>query len=169
KRITKLPLDIHLMIAQPERYLEAFAEAGADVITFHAEATAHVHRGLEIIRQSGARAGLAVNPLTPLSIFREALPYMDMALVMSVDPGFGGQKFIESSLRRLVTLADWRQDLNPSCEIEIDGGINRHTAPRVVEAGATVLVAGSAIFSGLDSIRDNMRELRAALRSAEHD
>jgi ribulose-phosphate 3-epimerase len=126
-----------------------------------------VHRALEIIRDSGAKAGLAVNPLTPLTIFEEALPSLDLALVMSVNPGFGGQQFIESSLRRLLTLAQWREDQNPHCELEVDGGIDRHTAPRVVEAGADVLVAGSAVYGGVDSVQENIATLRSSMASAQ--
>lgn len=169
KRVTKLPLDVHLMIIEPEKYLETFAEAGADIITIHAEATPHVHRALQIIRQSGAKAGLALNPVTPLNILREALPYCDLALIMSVNPGFGGQEFIESTLRRLVTASDWREDLNPSCELEVDGGIDRKIVPRVVEAGADVLVAGSSVFGGMDSVEDNIKQLRHSIASARTD
>lgn len=167
KRITKLPLDVHLMIVQPERYVETFAKAGADIITIHAEATPHIHRALELIRDSGTKAGLAVNPLTPLNIFEEALPYLDLALIMSVNPGFGGQQFIESSLKRLLVVSEWREDLNPNCELEVDGGIDARTAPRVVEAGANVLVAGSAVYSGLDTVQENLATLRNSIASAQ--
>lgn len=167
KRVTRLPLDVHLMIVQPERFLEVFAEAGADTLTIHAEATPHLHSALQTIRTSGARAGLAVNPVTPLHVYREALPFIDRALLMSVNPGFGGQSFIDSTLRRLVTLSDWRDDLNPNCDIEVDGGIDRHTAPRAVEAGAEILVAGSAVFSGMDSVQENLAALRASIETAE--
>ncbi len=161
KRVTKLPLDVHLMIVDPERYLETFSEAGADIITIHAEATPHVHRALQIVRESGAKAGLAVNPLTPLGVFRDALPYLDLALVMSVNPGFGGQEFIEASLERLETLRALIDDTKSGCELEVDGGINRKTARFAVEAGADVLVAGSAIFSGLDSVQENLAAIRS--------
>ena len=163
KRVTKLPIDVHLMIREPERYIDSFIEAGASIITVHAEATPPLHRALQLIRESGARAGLAVNPLTPLNVFQDALPYCDLALVMTVNPGFGGQQFIESSLKRILTLADWREELNPYCEIEVDGGISAKTAPQVVEAGATVLVAGTNIFSGIDSIQNNIAALRQAI------
>ena len=163
KRVTKLPLDVHLMIEEPERYLETFAEAGADILTLHAEATPHVHRALQVVRESGTRAGLALNPVTPLEIVKEALPYLDLALVMSVNPGFGGQAFIEATIRRLRTVREWIDELNPNCELEVDGGIDRNTAPRVVEAGANVLVAGSAIFSGMDSVQENIAALRESV------
>ncbi|MDZ7705338.1 MAG: ribulose-phosphate 3-epimerase [Trueperaceae bacterium] len=161
KRVTKLPLDVHLMITDPERYLETFSEAGADIITVHAEATPHIHRALQIIRESGAKAGLAVNPLTPLDVYRDALPYLDLALVMSVNPGFGGQEFIESSLERLTTLRTMIDETDSNCALEVDGGINRKTARFAVEAGADVLVAGSAVFSGMDSVQENLDALRS--------
>jgi len=167
KRATKLPLDVHLMIEAPERFLETFAEAGADILTVHAEATPHVHRALEMIRESGTKAGLALNPVTPLHILREALPYLDLALIMSVNPGFGGQDFIGASLRRLLETRDLIEELNPNCLLEVDGGVNRKTAPRVVEAGADVLVAGSAVFGGLDSVAENIRALRESIATAE--
>ena len=163
KRVTKLPLDVHLMISDPERYLETFAEAGADIITLHAEATPHVHRALQVVRESGTRAGLAVNPVTPLEVLKEALPYLDLALVMSVNPGFGGQKFIEATIRRLRTVREWIGDINPNCELEVDGGIDKSTAPRVADAGASVLVAGSAIYSGMDSVQENIAALRGSV------
>ncbi len=163
KRVTKLPLDVHLMIEEPERYLETFADAGADILTLHAEATPHVHRALQVVRESGTRAGLAVNPVTPLEIVREALPYLDLTLVMSVNPGFGGQAFIEATIRRLRTVREWIDELNPNCELEVDGGIDRSTAPRVAQAGASVLVAGSAVFSGMDTVQENIAALRESI------
>ena len=162
RRVTKLPLEVHLMILAPERYLEMFAKAGADIITLHAEATPHLHRAVEIIRDSGAKAGLAVNPLTPLTVYEEALPFIDLALIMSVNPGFGGQRFIDSSVRRLRTVAAWREDLNPNCKMSVDGGIDPRTAPRVVEAGADVLIAGSAVFNSMGSVQENLTALRTS-------
>ena len=162
RRVTDLPLDVHLMIVEPERYVEAFAEAGASTVTVHAEATPHVHRALQMIRSAGSRAGLAVNPLTPLELFRDALPDLDLALIMSVDPGFGGQSFIPGSSERLRRLKGWRDELNPDCEIEVDGGINPRTAAQAVAAGADILVAGSAVFNERGSVADNLAELRAA-------
>lgn len=159
---TDLPLDVHLMIEEPERYVEAFTAAGASNITIHAEATPHVHRALQMIHDSGARAGLAVNPLTPLDMFRDALPDLDLALIMSVNPGFGGQSFIPGSLDRLRTLRTWRHDLNQECMIEVDGGINTETAAEVVRSGADILVAGSAIFNEQGTVADNLAELRGA-------
>ncbi len=163
RRVTTLPLDVHLMILEPERHLAAFAEAGADILTVHAEVSPHLHRSLERIREKGVRAGLAINPLTPLEVVREALPHLDLVLVMSVDPGFGGQRFIEGSLGRLRTVAAWIESLNPSCELEVDGGIDLETAPGAAAAGANVLVAGSAVFNRKASVAENLAALRAAL------
>ncbi|HEX7002975.1 MAG TPA: ribulose-phosphate 3-epimerase [Trueperaceae bacterium] len=162
RRSTELPLDVHLMIVEPERYIDAFAAAGATNITVHAEATPHVHRALQMIHDAGAGAGLAVNPLTPLEVLGEALPDLDLALVMSVNPGFGGQSFIRGALGRLAKLAEWRDELNPACTIEVDGGMNGSTAAGAVEAGAQILVAGSAIFNEQGSIARNLAELRVA-------
>ncbi|CAN5640145.1 ribulose-phosphate 3-epimerase [soil metagenome] len=171
RRVATLPLDVHLMIERPERYLDDFAAAGADILTVHAEATPHLHRVVERIRALGLRPGLAVNPLTPLMVFREALPYLGLALLMSVDPGFGGQRFIPSSLSRLETLRGWRDELNPDCELEIDGGGDASTIAQAARAGADVLVAGSAVFGAKDTaettlkatIADNLKRLRDAL------
>ncbi len=163
RRHTSLPLDVHLMIERPERYVDGFAAAGADYLTVHAEATHHLHRLLEQVRESGAKVGLALNPLTPLTVLEEALPYLDLALVMSVDPGFGGQEFIPGSVGRIETLRRLRDRANPNCLIEVDGGINAKTAPQAARAGADVLVAGSAVYGGGVSVAENMAALRAAL------
>ena len=163
RRSTDLPLDVHLMIVEPERYIDSFAAAGASNITIHAEATPHVHRALQLIHASGAKAGLAVNPLTPLGVFLEALPELDLALIMSVNPGFGGQSFIPGSLSRLKTVKEWRDNLNPECAIEVDGGINRETASDAVSAGAEILVAGSAIFNDDGTIAGNLGALKTTI------
>ena len=163
RRSTDLPLDVHLMIVEPERYIESFAAAGASNITIHAEATPHVHRALQLIHASGANAGLAVNPLTPLGVFIEALPELDLALIMSVNPGFGGQSFIPGSLGRLKTVREWRDNLNLECAIEVDGGINRETVSDAVGAGAEILVAGSAIFNDDGTIAENLGALKTAV------
>ena len=150
KRVATRPLDVHLMIVEPERYIEAFAKAGADTLTVHVEASPHLHRTLQQIRNAGARASVVLNPSTPLAAIEEVLADVDMVLVMSVNPGFGGQGFIEHSVdkvRRLRALADAR---GLSFDIEVDGGINAETARRVVEAGADVLVAGSYVFGSGD-------------------
>lgn len=162
KCATSLPLDVHLMIVEPERYIPSFIDAGADGLTIHAEATPHVHRALQMIKERGVDAGLAVNPLTPLEVFKEALPYLDLALIMSVNPGFGGQTFIEASFERLRTLASWKNDLNPSCNIEVDGGVGPRNIRAVLDTGATIIVAGSAVYTPYDKVMDNINALRSA-------
>ncbi len=162
RRSTSLTLDVHLMIQNPERYVEAFVDAGADVLHVHAEVAPHLHRLLQQVRESGARVGLALNPLTPLAILEEALPYLDVALLMTVNPGFGGQAFIPRSVDRITAAAKLRDALKPDCAIEVDGGIAPDTAARVRAAGAEILVAGSAVFGGDGSVTENIAALRAA-------
>ncbi|XXF77009.1 ribulose-phosphate 3-epimerase [Myxococcaceae bacterium GXIMD 01537] len=150
KRVATRPLDVHLMIVEPERYIDAFAKAGADILTVHAEATPHLHRALQQIRHAGAKPSVVLNPATPLSALDEVLGDVEMVLLMSVNPGFGGQGFIEATVdkvRRLRAMFDAR---GLSTDIEVDGGINAETARQVVEAGATVLVAGSYVFGAKD-------------------
>ena len=162
KRATNLPLDVHLMIVEPERYITSFIDSGADGLTIHAEATPHVHRALQMIKEGDVGAGLAVNPLTPLEVYKEALPYLDLALIMSVNPGFGGQAFIEASYERLRTLSQWRDKLNPSCEIEVDGGVGPKNISAVLAAGAQIIVAGSAVYTPYNQVQENIRALRNA-------
>jgi ribulose-phosphate 3-epimerase len=162
RRATDLPLDVHLMIVEPERYVERFIAAGADWLTVHAEATVHLHRTLELVRDAGAKPGLALNPLTPLAVLREALPELDLALLMSVNPGFGGQRFIPGTLERLRTVRAWRDEMNRSCRLEVDGGINRDSVAAAVSAGAELLVAGSAVFDPRAAVAENISGLRAA-------
>ena len=150
------------MITEPERYVEAFAAAGADGITVHAEATVHLHSTLQLVKKTGAKVGLAVNPLTPLNVVEDALPYLDLVLVMSVNPGFGGQTFIEGSYERLRTVAMWKRDLNPRCELEIDGGVGAENIANVLEAGADIVVAGSAVYTPYDKVAENIKALRDA-------
>lgn len=164
RSVTELPLDVHLMISAPERYLEDFAAAGADIITVHAEASVHLHRTLKRIRELGVLAGLAVNPLTRLDVYLDALPLLDLALIMSVNPGFGGQSFIDNSLGRLTTLREWRNELNPECIIEVDGGITPLTAPLAASAGADLLVAGSSVFNDNAPVAQNLQHLRESVR-----
>jgi ribulose-phosphate 3-epimerase len=150
RKATKLPLDVHLMIVEPERYIEDFVKAGADILTVHAETCPHLHRTLQQIKSAGAKPSVVINPSTPLSAIEEVLPDVAMVLLMSVNPGFGGQSFIPQVLdkvRRLRAMVDERK---LKCEIEVDGGINKHNAKQVAEAGATVLVAGSAVFGEKD-------------------
>ncbi len=158
RRVSPLPLDVHLMILEPERYLADFARAGASFLTFHPEATLHAHRVVEQILELGVKAGMAVNPGTPLEYFEPLLCDLDLALLMTVNPGFAGQKFIGRSLERLRQLKQMRDQLNPRCLLEVDGGINRQTAPQVVALGADILVAGSAVFDG--DIARNIAALR---------
>jgi ribulose-phosphate 3-epimerase len=152
RKVTRLPIDVHLMIVEPERYVEAFAKAGANLLTVHVEASPHLHRTLQQIRSLGVKPAVVLNPATPLSSIEEVLGEVDQILVMSVNPGFGGQAFIEKSVERVRKLSQMLKahGLEDRVDIEIDGGINAETAPRVVEAGATVLVAGSAIFGQPD-------------------
>lgn len=150
------------MIVNPERYLEDFARAGADVITVHFEATPHAHRAVQKVKELGKKAGLAINPATPLSAFEALLPELDLALLMSVNPGFGGQKYIPQSTERLRRLKAMRDALNPACLIEVDGGVNRATVAEVYRAGADVAVAGSALFND-KPVKENLKELKEVL------
>lgn len=147
---TDLPLDCHLMVIEPERMIDAFAEAGADVITVHEEASPHLHRTLQHIRGLGKKAGVSLNPHTPEESVRYVLPSLDLILVMSVNPGFGGQEFIEAVLPKVARLRKMIDDAGLDIVLEVDGGVKPGTAKRVVEAGADMLVAGSAIFGAVD-------------------
>ncbi|MEJ5336986.1 MAG: ribulose-phosphate 3-epimerase [Thermus sp.] len=162
RRVTALPLDVHLMIVSPERYLEDFARAGADLITVHYEATPHAHRAVQKIKELGKKAGLAINPATPLEAFEPLLPELDLALLMSVNPGFGGQKYIPRSTERLRRLKAMRDALNPRCLIEVDGGVNLSTVAEVYRAGADVAVAGSALFNDRP-VAENLKALKEVL------
>lgn len=165
RRATRLPVDVHLMIVEPERYVQAFAEAGADVISVHVEASVHLQRTLAEIRRLGKRAGVVLNPHTPPESIRYVLPDLDLILVMSVNPGFGGQSFIPSALPKLEILRRWIDDERLPIDLEVDGGVAPDTAARVVEAGARVLVAGSAVF-GQTNRRAALDALRAAASSS---
>ncbi|MBI2374738.1 MAG: ribulose-phosphate 3-epimerase [Deltaproteobacteria bacterium] len=166
RRSTTKPLDVHLMIVEPEKYLGDFRAAGADAITVHVEASTHLHRALDEIRRLGARAGVSLNPHTPPDAIRWVLREIDLVLVMSVNPGFGGQTFIPSSLEKIRVLARWLEEdgLRSRVDIEVDGGVNARTANDVIEAGADVLVAGSAIFGSSDKSVEGYRKAMAALR-----
>ena len=148
--VTDKPLDVHLMIVEPERYVEHFAQAGADIITVHAEASIHLHRTLQQIRAAGKRAGVSLNPHTPVEVLQHVLPELDLVLVMSVNPGFGGQRFISGVLPKIRTLRSWIDRDGLDIDLEVDGGVNAQTAVEVREAGADVLVAGSAVFNQED-------------------
>jgi len=147
---TSLPLDVHLMISNPEKYIDSFVKAGADVLCVHAEACIHLHRVIQMIKGMGAAAGVALNPATPLSVLNYVLTDLDMVLIMSVNPGFGGQEFIPSCLNKIKELKEWVNRERLPVLIQVDGGINADTAPDVIRAGADILVAGSAVFSGSD-------------------
>lgn len=147
---TKLPLDCHLMVSDPEKWLEDFARAGASVITVHVEASAHLDRLLRRIRELGCKAGVSLNPATPISAIEEVLELVDLVLVMSVNPGFGGQKFIDGALEKVSRLAEIRRESGATFLIEVDGGISPKNASKLVSAGADILVAGSAVFGNAD-------------------
>ena len=167
RRHTQLPLDVHLMIESPERYIPQFVEAGADIVTVHVETCPHLYRTLQSIRELGVKAGVTLNPGTHLSAIDEVLPVADLVLVMSVNPGFGGQKFIESSVDKVARLRRRLDELGSEAELEVDGGITAETATRVVEAGANVLVAGAAVFNEKESVSQAIARLRESLRGFE--
>lgn len=148
--ITKLPLDVHLMIENPDQYIETFAKAGADYITVHVEACRHLHRTIQHIKSFGVKAGVVLNPATPVETIQHILQDIDMVLLMSVNPGFGGQKFIPEVLPKIRKVKEMAEQKGLHIEIEIDGGVNPETAKQCVEAGATVLVAGSAVYNEKD-------------------
>ena len=159
RRITDLPIEAHLMVERPEQFIEAFAKAGSTIIEVQVEATTSLYRTVEAIKEHGAKAGVAINPATPVEALREILPYISLVNVMTVEPGFGGQKFIPHSpdkIRRLRVLA-------PDVEIEVDGGIDAQTAPLAVKAGATLLVAGSAVFGYRQGIAAGIAAIRKAV------
>ncbi len=155
---TSLPLDVHLMIVEPERYVERFVKAGAEIVSFQVEATYHPHRVLGMIKEAGAKAGMVLNPGTPLSAIEHLLEEADMVLVMSVNPGFGGQRFISSVLNKIEALVSLVKQKGLSTVIEVDGGLGESTIPSVVKAGAQVLVAGSAVF-GAEDVESETRKL----------
>lgn len=162
---TSLPLDVHLMIEQPEKHVSQFAQAGADIITVHVEASQHLHRLIEMIKGLGVKAGVALNPATPISTIDEVLPMLDLVLVMTVNPGFGGQAFIEGTMDKIVRMRQKLDDSKAKAELEVDGGINAELAIKVAQAGAEVLVAGSAIFNAKQDAGTALRQIRMALES----
>lgn len=164
--VTNLPLDCHLMIVNPERYIDAFIEAGAASISVHVETCPHLHRTLEQIRDGGARPGVAINPATPLVMLDEVLELVDLVLIMSVNPGFGGQRYITGTTTRIARLRQQLDDRSlHHVHLQVDGGINAATAATVVAAGATNLVAGSAVFNRHHGVADAIAQLRAAVQS----
>ncbi|TKD71702.1 ribulose-phosphate 3-epimerase [Pseudalkalibacillus hwajinpoensis] len=148
--VTTLPLDVHLMIENPDQYIEEFAEAGADILTVHAEACPHLHRTIQLIKSKGIKAGVVINPGTPVDAIKHVIEDVDLVLLMTVNPGFGGQAFIERVLSKISETKQLAASLGVSPEIEVDGGVNAETARLCIEAGATVLVAGSAIYNQSD-------------------
>jgi ribulose-phosphate 3-epimerase len=166
--ITQLPLEVHLMVDQPDRFLEDFAKAGADSIIVHQENGHHLHRTVQNIRSLGKCAGVALNPATPPLLLEEILPDVDLILVMTVNPGSGGQEFIYNMLSKIRRTREMIDDLQPACELEVDGGIDAHTAALSIEAGATVLVAGTSIFRSKESIAAAMERLREQTRAHEN-
>ena len=161
RKHTRLPFDVHLMITPVDPLVPAYAEAGADVISFHPEAGPHVHRTVQLIKHHGKRAGCVLNPATPLSAIEYVLGDIDLVLVMSVNPGFGGQAFIESQLAKIASLRKAIDALGKPIDLEVDGGVNPETARRCIKAGADVLVAGTAVFSGGPArYADNIKALR---------
>jgi len=164
---SKLPFDCHLMIEDPQKYIAAFLDAGADMISVHYEAEPHLQRALQLIRDGGAKAGIALNPATPAESLTTAIEFCDYVLVMTVNPGFGGQKFIEPVVPKIRHISRLIQERGLQVEIEVDGGIDSHTAPAVTGAGATILVAGSAVFgkpdriAAMEAIRSAVTTLRA--------
>lgn len=163
RRVTSLPLDVHLMIDNPEQYIEKFVKAGADIITVHVEASTHLDSMVKSIRKLGVKAGVSLNPATPLSSVEEILPQVDLVLVMTVNPGFGGQEFIAGMIDKIARLKQIIYNRKIKAELEVDGGITAKTAPAVVKAGANVLVAGSAIFNSEVTVSAAMKKLQESI------
>ncbi len=165
RAVTTLPLDVHLMIEDPDRYLTDFAQAGANLLTVHAEACVHLHRTVQRITELGCRAGVAINPATPVEMVREIVPFVDMILVMSVNPGFGSQRFIETSTSKLRRMRKILDELNPLCDLQVDGGVDVHNIDDVVRSGANVIVVGTAVFNTRNTPAANIVALRKAASS----
>ena len=163
RKVTKLPFDVHLMISPVDPFLQEFVDAGAQIITVHPEAGPHLHRTLQTIRVAGVKAGVALNPATPASVIEPVLGDIDLVLVMSVNPGFGGQAFIRSQLKKIEQLRSMINKAGVNVDIEVDGGVDANTAPDVISAGANMLVAGSAVFkNGPEAYAENIRALRGS-------
>ncbi|TWH49091.1 ribulose-phosphate 3-epimerase [Sporomusa sp. KB1] len=159
RKVTKLPFDVHLMVTNPQDLIEPFIKAGADIITVHAETAPHLHRLLQTIKEHGKKAGVSLNPSTPLTVVEEVLDDLDMILIMSVNPGFGGQKFIPGAIDKIARLRAKIEQRKLTIAIEVDGGINASTARQVIAAGATILVAGSAVY-GAPDMRQAIKDIR---------
>lgn len=167
RELTAKPLDVHLMIDDPDRYLADFAAAGATGLTVHVEAALHLHRTIQRIGELGCRTGVALNPATPIEMVREIVPFVDMVLVMSVNPGFGSQRFIETMTNKLRRMRQLLNELNPLCDLEVDGGIDARNIDDVLRAGANVIVVGSAVFNSHGSPQENIAALRRAASAAQ--
>jgi ribulose-phosphate 3-epimerase len=165
---TNLPLDVHLMIESPEKYIQQFVQAGANIITVHVEVCPHLHRVVESIKELGVKAGVSLNPSTPLTTVDEVLSALDLVLLMSVNPGFGGQQFIEGTVGKIARLRNRLDELGLAAELEVDGGINAEIAPRVAKAGARVLVAGAAVFNKKENVSQALGRIRKSLRRLEN-
>lgn len=162
RRATKKLLDVHLMIVQPEHYFEAFRDSGADIITFHYEASLHLHRSVALVHELGMKAGVVLNPHTPVNVLSEILPELDLVLIMSVNPGFGGQKFIENTYQKVKTLKQMILLTGKNILIEVDGGVDLSNAGKLLKAGVDVLVAGNTVFSSSDP-KDTIGKLLASI------
>lgn len=160
---TKLPLDVHLMIEKPERYVQNFVGAGANIITVHVEACVHLHRTIQLIKQQGVKAGVALNPATPLHVLDYVIDDLDMVLIMSVNPGFGGQSFIPSIMNKISMLKERIDGKNLDIDIQVDGGINSSNIKLIVDAGANIIVAGSAVFKN-GEVERNVQELKLKMK-----
>jgi len=167
RRVTRLQLETHLMISDPDYFIHEFVEAGSDSFLVHWEGNLNLHRTVQNIRNLGKRVGVAINPATPAAVLEEILVDIDQVLVMTVDPGFGHQHFLHTTLPKIARVRQMIDRLNPGCDVEVDGGIDRETARLAVEAGASVLVAGSAVFGDTAGVIAAMKSLRASLRLAE--
>ena len=163
RRVTRLPLETHLMISNPDFFLDEFAEAGSDSFLAHWEGNNNLHRTVQRIKSLGKRAGVAINPATPAAVLEEILPDLDQVLVMTVNPGFGHQHFLASTLPKLRRVAQMIEQINPDCELEVDGGIDEVTAPMAVSAGANALVAGTSVFSAVKGVAAAIESLRNAI------
>ncbi|WP_069650217.1 ribulose-phosphate 3-epimerase [Caloranaerobacter ferrireducens] len=162
RKVTKLPFDVHLMIEEPERYIKEFVDSGADIITVHQEATVHLHRTIQQIKSYGIKAGVALNPSTPLSTIEYIIEDIDMVLIMTVNPGFGGQKFISNMETKIRKLRDLINEKNLNVDIEVDGGIKLENADKAVKCGANILVAGSAVFKS-DDVAETIKKFKQVI------
>jgi len=165
RSLTNLPLDVHLMIEKPENYIEEFAKVGSDIITIHQEASMHLNRTIQMIQSFGLKAGVSINPSTPVCTLDQIISDVDLILVMSVNPGFGGQSYIPSSTSKIKKLREMLDQNGFKAELEVDGGINANTVSEVVKAGASAFVAGSAVFNSENSVTENVRILQEKINS----